>query len=367
MRALLVAGALLALFPSSAAACTALPAPSATKVPIHRFKVDERTQRTVLRVCVHGHTVELARGRFREGRRRSSGVRVGAAGAAGHRVAWITERHRGGLRTSEVTLASVGRAVRVLRRFTVQRQRAHVSAQLDVLLTRAGDLAWTAGSYDDPKGVVAVKQPGRRLRRLDIYTGRPLALEDGRTLRWLSGDTSYDFFDLHPIDCRSRSRFTPYARNDRVLLTRAIYRPNHSEVSVVRGCDLATGRDRVLIENDSNIGVASDLTLIGLDRTWAVFRQDAGDGRGWDVSTLMLADVVTDRSPVIQRGTFPIAGSPFAVTDAGRGAWIVGGTLYATGRDYDVVALDSGGALTDLHAEGDALVWTRDGVLKRVR
>lgn len=344
--------------------CAALPAPSAKYVAVSVVKVDEHTKRTALRVCVGGRRVELARGTFHEDR---GGVRVGAASAAGNRVAWIEEHARGRTRTAVVTLAAVGREVRVLRRFTAHRERTRSELLTDVLLTRQGDLAWSAGTYGGPGGVVAVKQPGRRTRTLARAEGGRLALEDGRTLRWLSGDISYDFFDLHPIDCRSRSRFTPYARTDRVLLTRAIYRPNHSEVSVVRGCDLRTGHDRVLVQNDSNIGVASDLTLIGIDRTWAVFRQDAGDGRDYAVSTVTVADVVTDRSPLIQRGPFPVASAPFAVTDAGRAAWIVAGTLYGTDRDYDVVTLDSGGVLSDLHAEGDALVWTRDGVVKRVR
>lgn len=366
-EALALAGVIAAAFPSAASACTALPAPSAQGVPVNVFALGERAQRTVLRVCVHGRTVELARGTMRAG-----GVRIGAASAAGHRVAWIAERRRGRVRTVTVTLAAVGRRVRVLRRFTVQRQRTRLSAHLDVLLTREGDLAWAAGTDDDSKGVVAVKQPGKRTRRLDRYGGGRLTLEDGRTLRWLSGDISYGFFDLRPIDCRRRSRYTPFAGNARVLLTRGPYGPAHDRATVFRGCDLATGRDRVLIQNDSNLSVASDLTLVGLDRTWAVFTQVENDFDGGGGSTLTVVDVVTGRSRFAHPENGPVnfpaprAGAPIAVTDGGMLAWITGGKLYAMTGTYDVVTLEEGGTLADLHAEGDAIVWTRDGAPRRV-
>src|SRR3954452_6720865 len=115
------------LAPPAHAACTQLPAPSATKVAIDRH--------AALHVCAEGRVALLDRGP------------VGAASAAGHRVAWIEQRHRHGIRTATVTLARVGRRVRVLRRFAAERRRTREKAALDVLLTRAGDLAWAAGTY----------------------------------------------------------------------------------------------------------------------------------------------------------------------------------------------------------------------------
>src|SRR5689334_5794951 len=109
MRLAILAGVLAAsLCAPPAHACTRLPAPSATGVPIHVVDV-HGTKRTALRVCVGGRVVELARATQHKRGERFSGTRIGAASAAGHRVAWIFERHRGGLRTAVVTLAVVGR------------------------------------------------------------------------------------------------------------------------------------------------------------------------------------------------------------------------------------------------------------------
>ena len=229
-------------------ACTRLPAPSAKYVQISVVKVNEETKRTALRVCVDGRAVELARATQRNRPYgRYSGVRIGAASAAGHRVAWIEERHHRGTRTSVVTVARVGRTIRVLRRFTVERRRTRQRALVDVLLTREGDLAWLSGSSAGRSGVVAVKQPGKPTRRLASYGSFRLALDDGRTLRWDDDDNGYDFFDLRSAPCPSRPSYKPYASNDRVILTRGIYGDDELiGTTVIRGCDPSTGRDRVI-------------------------------------------------------------------------------------------------------------------------
>src|SRR4051812_34492137 len=208
MRLELLAGVVAAgLAAPEAHACTPLPAPSAKNVPISVVNVRDETKRTALRVCADGRTVELARAVLHTRDGRHNGSRIGAASAAGQRVAWIEERHVRGTRRTVVTLAAVGRKVRILRRFTAQRQRTRESAELDVLLKRQGDLAWLSGTYDGA-GVVAVKQPGKPTRRLSAEPGYRLAIEDGRTLRWYVGDTLYDFFDLRSKPCPSRSRYT---------------------------------------------------------------------------------------------------------------------------------------------------------------
>ncbi len=45
-------------------------------------------------------------------------------------------------------------------------------------------------------------------------------------------------------------------------------------------------------------------------------------------------------------------------------AWVRDGVLYALGTDSKVVRLDAG-AITDLRADGNAVVWTRDGAPQR--
>ncbi|RKQ90343.1 hypothetical protein C8N24_0144 [Solirubrobacter pauli] len=344
--------------------CAALPAPSAKYVPVSVVKVDEHAKRTALRVCVGGRRVELARGSFDEER---GGVRVGAASAAGNRVAWIEEHARGRTRAAVVTLAAVGREVRVLRRFTAYRTRTRAGLQTDVLLTRAGDLAWSAGTYSGPGGVVAVKQPGRRTRRLARSEGGRLALEDGRTLRWDDGDFLYAFSDLRPIDCRRRSRYATWARNDRAIVTHAHY----FESSVVRGCDPATGRDRVILQNYSSLG-SSSLLFLDLLGEWAVFHQAENWKDGPGPATLTVVNARTGRSLTgltydgENRPHYPIPlnGAPIAVTRRGVLAYARDNVLWALVARDRFVRLDEG-AIADLHADGDAFTWTRDGVPRR--
>jgi len=341
------------------------PAPSGTPVRISVVERSKDVKTSALRVC--GHL--LARGTAR-GDYKFTGMRVGQASAAGHRVAWIEERHRGGERVTTVSVARVGRDVRVLRRFVVQRVRTRYPAQLGVVLTRQGDLAWMSGSYDDDKGVIAVKQPGKPVRTLASNSAYRLMLEDG-TLRWDEEYTS-GFFDLRKRDCREgRARYKPYAANDRVRLTRGIYGSSDEGLSVIRGCDLATGRDRVLLQNYATFSYTSDLQLVGIDRTWAVFTQvqyDPRDADSW-IGALTVADAAGDRTFTASyhgssAGTFPPPRSA-VVTDLGVAGWIAETVLYGLVRGK-IVRLDEGATLEGLHAEGDALVWTHNGEPRRL-
>jgi hypothetical protein len=164
------------VFAPSAHACVKLPAKSATKVPISASRAG-KTTRTAVKVC--GRT--LATARLTGTGKLKRGTRIGEASAAGNRVAWIEERHGDGTRIAIVTLADANRGV--LRRFVARRDRTTVNAQPHVLLTVQGDLAWAAGT-DLKKGVVAVEQPGKPIRRLDTNTAEGLDLENGRTLVW---------------------------------------------------------------------------------------------------------------------------------------------------------------------------------------
>jgi hypothetical protein len=226
--------------PSPAPACVKLPAKSATKVPISTSSAGTTTQ-TAVRVC--GDTITTAR--LKGSGKRKRGTRIGAASAAGKRVAWIEERHDGSTRTAIVTLADARRGV--LRRFVARRDRTTVNAQLHVLLTVQGDLAWAAGT-DLEKGVVAVDQPGKPIRRLDTDAAEGLDLENGRTLIWGSDAIELGFFDLRRKPCPNRGGFKEAKRTDRVIVTYHEYDFSYLDTTatVYRGCDRQTGRDRVL-------------------------------------------------------------------------------------------------------------------------
>ncbi|MDA0184991.1 hypothetical protein OJ997_32100 [Solirubrobacter phytolaccae] len=362
MRTPVIALAMVLLTPSAARACTTLPTPSAKRVPISVVKVNDETKRTALRVCGH----ELARGTMRERLGKgATGRRVAAASTAGHRVAWIEERRRGRDRRVVLTLARVGREVRVLRRLEVQRTRTIYAAVTDVLLTREGDLAWSADDGEaNGGGFVKVEQRGKRARRVSTFEGTNLTLEDGRTLRWLEVDSTYGFLDLRPVGCDERSRFHPWASNARVQLSRALYGP-HAQIgtTVVRGCDLATGRDRVLIQSVSDFSSTAYLDLIGLDRDWAVFHGSEMWHEGPGPSRLTVVNVRTGRatSASTEKVPAPLPGDPFAVTERGVTAYVTGGVLYGLVAPDRIVRLDAG-VITDLRADGDTLRWTRDGV-----
>jgi hypothetical protein len=56
----------------------------------------------------------------------------------------------------------------------------------------------------------------------------------------------------------------------------------------------------------------------------------------------------------------PEPGEPVAITASGTVAWVAEGALVAA-VGGKVVTLDSGGTIAALHADGEAVAWTRDG------
>jgi hypothetical protein len=369
----IVAGVMAAgVLAPQAHACTRLPARSATAVSIDRVFSGYSTERDTLRVCAGGRTVTLARATA-HGLLRLSGRRIGAASAAGHRVAWIEERHRGGVGTAIVTVARVGRRVRVLRRFVAERERTREGADLDVLLARRGLLAWTAGTWGHSRGLVAFQRQGRPVHRLAGYPASSLGLEDGRTLRWEDDGATEHFFDLRREPCPSRSRYKELARDDRVILTEASYGDSWDGAKVIRGCDPATGRDRVILEGIALFDSADVPHLLGLDRNWAVFLEDSSERDAVDL-VVIVVDGLTGHTTSVDLSTGaglayppPSVAGGFAVSGRGVLGWLAGGALYALVGDEHVVTLDAGGVLAGLHAEGDALVWTHDGVPRRAQ
>jgi hypothetical protein len=304
-------------------ACPPLPAEPATRVPVAHHRVQ---------VCVRGQPVVLGRGPVRR------------ASAAGNRVAWLETR---GDRVV-IRVVRVGKRVTPVRRIV---RRVHRPEAFGLVLTRAGDLAWLA-STDDRRGEVGLQRPGRRIRVLDRYAAVTLELEDGRTLRWRDPAGFHQFFDLRRARCPARSRFTPVLRTDRVLITRRRY----AATTLLRGCDLATGRDVVVGERERE---DTELDVIGVDRTWVLLRSTRIDAPNPEIAT---SDVATGDqkawSELIETPS-PRAGA-FAVTDRGIPVWVAGDRLLAL-RNYGVSELDRGGTVAGLHAEGDAVVWTHDG------
>jgi len=57
----------------------------------------------------------------------------------------------------------------------------------------------------------------------------------------------------------------------------------------------------------------------------------------------------------------PRPGAPFTVTGRGIPAWLDGDRLVRL-ANYSAPELDHGPGIADLQAEGDAVVWTHDGV-----
>ncbi len=93
-----------------------------------------------------------------------------------------------------------------------------------------------------------------------------------------------------------------------MILTRGLYYGNPiTGISVIRGCDPATGRDRVLLQNYSDISYVSDLYFVGLDRTWAVFWQSVTDRDGAGPATVTVVNALTGtialRVPAQRLGT----------------------------------------------------------------
>jgi hypothetical protein len=310
--------------------CPPLPAESATRVPVVHHRV---------RVCVRGRAVVLGQGAVRK------------ASAAGNRVAWIESR---GSRVV-IRVVRVGRRVTPLRRIVRLVRRPEY---FGVVLTRGGDLAWLASTYDR-EGEVALARPGRAPRVLDRYASADLGLEDGRTLRWSDPVGYHRFFDLRHVACPSRPRFVPELQTDRVVISRRRY----SNTIVLRGCDLATRRDVVVGEQESDLGNDSALDVIGVDRTWVLLRYSSMYRYDGTVSVqIATADVSTgeQQAPFALTGVAAPQPGSFAITDRGIPAWLAGDRLLALNR-HGLVELDRNHAIANIRASGEAITWTSDG------
>ena len=103
------------------------------------------------------------------------------------------------------------------------------------------------------------------------------------------------YVDLRRARCPGRSRFKPLKRTARVALTRASYTDPYSVV-VVRGCDLKTGRDRVLTQAVSRFESSHSLRVVGIDGTSVRFeRHEASEGTFCTRTVSFSVDVVSGR------------------------------------------------------------------------
>jgi hypothetical protein len=226
---------------------------------------------------------------------------------------------------------------------------------------------------------VVVQRRGDRPRTIAATLGSRLRLEDGRTLRWSNRYSTLGFFDLRHRPCPSRARFRPLLTSDRVAITKAYYGDDEQGATVIRGCDLATGRDLVVAQAYEVFPEPTEVSVVGMDRTWVlVARSDYSRPEPCATRWVQTVDVVSGRrsatgllsdsscgGPQIAP---PVPGTAFAITDRGAAAWIaldadrprlivaVGGT---------VRELDRAGTIADLRADAEAIIWTHDGSPRR--
>jgi hypothetical protein len=382
--ALALSAVLIGSFAEGAQACTRIPAASGAPVALVESRHGgSSSQRSTLRVCVGSKRVVLRTGVVhRLGGHHAYGREIGAASAAGRHVAWIESDMSDAGREVLVELVDVSRrgAVHRLRRTAVWRDDAHVSLPLGVVVTTAGELAWLVGRDDHGGPVVLQRSNGRRKTLADDGL-EYLGLEDGRTLRWFGERQGAEYFDLRHVACPSRSRFAPILSAGSIVLTRAIYSGGPSGGSdlgtaVVRGCDSATGHDRVLAEMELGYVPTGEIQAIAIGGPWALLELSSVDESGDCPSvSLVTVNVDTGREPSTTyisradcRGSGfapPSPSSAAAITAAGAFAWTVEQpgqpTLLASVHGV-VRVLDTGGPITGLTATGATVTWIDNGV-----
>jgi hypothetical protein len=360
--------------------CGRLPAGESAPVPVWFHAAGTRLRSAVV-VCDGRRRVVLRRARVTLDRtvHWPRGTLVGAAAAAGRRVAWIEARFAHHRRTATVVVATVPRRgrPRVLERRVVRRDRSRLEPALGVLITRHGALAWLAGRPE--RAPVVVKTPGSPPRVVARDGSGDMALEDRRTLRWAKG-YGFGFADLAPwpaTGCPRRSRFGVVADTPTVRVTRAIYRVGPERaITAVRACLRASGLDPVVGED---LGPTTGVRLAGLDRQWVVLVYD--DSTRGPVCADERVQVVVAGSGAVGRDAPlrycfgpepqpPYLSDALAVADGVAVAWVTRDAdaerLVAFPRSGGPVELDRGpiGAIAGLRAEGLAVTWTNAGTAR---
>jgi hypothetical protein len=341
----------------------------------HVGRTLERT-RTTLCATVAGRRIVLRRAELVDPRqKRPSGVLIGGAAAAGRRVAWIETRFALGRRVAIVRVVRIGGHGRVhpVRRIGVRLERSSIVPDLDVAITRRGELAWITAPFPGRFERIVYDPPHGRPRIVAYDPANRLAVEDGITLRWSNGQY-VGFFDLpRPATgaCPRRTGFRAVASNDTIAVTQRTYFDGY--LLVLRACMLATGRDVDIAQAEVGLGGDELLDIAGLDRQWVVLSRGRVLRTG--ESCELTQETIDARPGGIPRETrthpcqgeppLASAGEPLAVTSRGIPAWVAGEQLLTGGPDGSVAEVDRG-AIENLRASGTAVEWTRDGVPRSV-
>ena len=349
----------------AAAACHPLPAGPADEVKPARGD----DHRAVLCVRAGGRRVVLRHG--------TATRRLGGAAASGRRVAWIETRFGKGRRRVVVTVVRVGTDGRpeLLRRAVVHRDRRRSAPWLDVAITDRGELAWLEPSRRGSSGRkrIVVDVPSAPPRTVATGSVTRLTVEDGFTLRWMDIASELNFRDLpRPRSgCPKRSRYRTVRENDLVRVTQGLY---HGRlIQVLRACVKATGRERLIAQENEGFGSGTWAAVFGLDRHWILLghqsfdRYDACNG-GVDVFPVDPRTRRAGRTASLgwcpEGAPFPAPDAPVAVNDRGVASWLSGEPgdrrlVYAAPGER-AAELDRG-AIDGLRASGTAIEWSNAG------
>ena len=371
--ALAVASGSLAVATEAQAVCTRDPG-----VPRHDAQVTTTRNVTKVVLCDHARGRErvVRRARFRLDARRGSGV-IGDASAAGGRVAWIEERNRGGLvPTVSVTVKDIRTRRRVRRIRLGPGEDKAPPVELGIALTSRNQLVWL---YREK---VVLKAPGQRRRVLARGASRPLTLEDDGTLVWRRSFSEAASFELAPPPqsggCPKRAGYAPVADADGVLVTeRRLVKPapDVRREQVVRACVRGSGRDAIAAYafSDGFDSLTIEGVTAGAGRVaYVTSFADRYGGCEQQVQVLEAATLRPGRRSLNACDPPAAArGAPFVLTTGGAPAWLAPaapGAVRVLGIDglERYTELDRG-AITNLRADGDEVVWDRDGREWRTR
>jgi hypothetical protein len=304
------------------------------------------------------------------------GLALHGGSAAGGRVVWVEVRGDG--RSTRVDLvesrARDGEALRRTRLSSGRAQPYVETARLGAVVRSDFGVVTTVPS--DPEPRLVLLRGGKRLREVADDFASNLALEDGRTVRYLDAASRRHYVDLAPVPrgpfgCPVRARWERVIGDERVHVTDATYgSPDAStgfaSVTVVRACLRSTGQDPVVVQTRSSTGDSQSARTLLTAGDWAVVpvlissRGEACVATRYAPMNLRTGQ----RAPV---STVNPCDAAAVLTDRGALATVQLENGVAILRVRSVVGvlteLDraAAGAITDLRAEGKTLRWENAG------
>lgn len=335
-----------------------LTAPGVTRVVV----CDPRTGRA--------RTVRRAKGISRGERR--SGARIEDVAADGRSVAWVESRSGGSRPSASVVRADARGRVLSRDRFALPSAGRFDRADLAVVLTRDGTVAWVAPAAPRSNRV-RLRRSGRAGQDTAIRGIRDLRVEDRRTLRGDGGE-DFDYLDVgRPAvtgGCPSRSRFRPTVTTAEHVVSVARY-PGEEDGSprvVTRVCLRGRAVDPVVLQSgDGGFGVSDYGGVLALAGEWVVLLSVSDDSRYQQCSGSAFALRLTDghRGRSFSTQNCEELPSPsVALTASGAFAWRVDGDRILAAATGPPEELDRGpaGSLTDpVAGPGEAFTWRHDG------